>query len=193
MEFDDRQLVRRCQQGDREAFRLLVERYQRKVYRLAFGMVQNPDDAMDIVQEAFIKVHRYIDNFQGNSSFQTWLYRIASNICIDHLRRGGRRPAVEYDDEIRHESDDDGSDVMTQTRTESPERTLGRKELNGKILEAIESLSKKHRQVILLREIEGLSYEEISEALQINKGTVMSRLHHARLQLKKKLQSYLSN
>lgn len=188
---DDRQLVRLCQQGDLEAFKLLVERYQRRVYRLAYGMLNHGDDAMDVVQETFIRVHRYLDSFRGTSSFQTWVYRIATNLSIDCLRRGGRRPTVEYADELKHEDEEAHGECSLSAQVERPDNALDREELHAAMREAIAGLSDKHREVILLREVEGLSYEEIAKTLRINKGTVMSRLHHARLQLQKKLQRYM--
>ncbi|MCA9909159.1 MAG: sigma-70 family RNA polymerase sigma factor [Anaerolineae bacterium] len=191
METDDRKLVRRCQQGDLEAFKELVERYQRRVYRLAYGMLNNGDDAMDVVQETFIRVHRYVDSFKGTSSFQTWVYRIATNLCIDCIRRSGRRPTVEYEDTLKHGDDDDVGDGMLTTPAARPDKALDQQELNAAIRDAVATLSDKHREVILLREVEGLSYEEIANTLKINKGTVMSRLHHARLLLQKKLQRYM--
>ena len=96
----DLELVQRCQKGDDVAFGQLISRYQRKVFTIALGMVKTPDDAMDIAQEAFIKVHRYIGNFQGSSSFYTWLYRIIVNLCIDHLRRSGKFASTEFDERI---------------------------------------------------------------------------------------------
>ena len=96
----DLELVRRCQKGDDAAFGELVSRYQRKVFTIALGMVKNPEDAMDIAQESFIKVHRYIKNFQGSSSFYTWLYRIIVNLCIDHLRRSHKHASVDFDEKL---------------------------------------------------------------------------------------------
>jgi RNA polymerase sigma-70 factor (ECF subfamily) len=99
---DDRELVARCQKGDRNAFRLLFVRYHRRAFGLALGVVHNPDTAQDVVQEAFLKAHRHLDGFEGNASFYTWLYRIVMNVAIDHLRKQSRSPTVDYDDAVAH-------------------------------------------------------------------------------------------
>lgn len=192
MATDEKKLVRRAKRGDPQAFRTLMERYRRKVYAIAYGMVRDPEAAMDISQEAFIKVHRYLGSFQGTSSFYTWLYRIVVNLSIDHLRKEGRHDAVDYDDMIqRREPDDSEAWVVPTILDQNPLEGCDRRELSGRIAEAFEGLSDKHRAVLMLREVEGLSYEEIARTLKIHKGTVMSRLHHARRNLQKALHSYL--
>lgn len=169
-----------------------MERYRRKVYAIAYGMVRDPEAAMDISQEAFIKVHRYLGSFQGSSSFYTWLYRIVVNLSIDHLRREGRYDAVDYDDMIqRRDPDDSEAWIVPTLLDQNPLQALDRRELSGRIAEAFEGLSEKHRAVLMLREVEGLSYEDIARTLKIHKGTVMSRLHHARRNLQRALRAYL--
>ncbi len=193
MAVDDRKLVRRAKRGDPEAFKELMERYRRKVYAIAFGMVRNPEAAMDISQEAFIKVHRYLGSFQGSSSFYTWLYRIVVNLSIDYLRREGRHEAVDYDDMIqRRDPDDSEAWIVPTVLDQNPLDALDRREMADQIAVALEQLSEKHRAVLLLREVEGLSYEEIARVLKIHKGTVMSRLHHARRNLQRSLRQYLT-
>jgi RNA polymerase sigma-70 factor, ECF subfamily len=188
----DLELVRRCQAGDETAFGELVERYQRKVFTIALGMVKNPEDAMDIAQDAFIKVHRYLKNFQGSSSFYTWLYRIVVNLCIDHLRRSGKRINMEFDDKIGHQDHlADGNNMMANRNDTNPVKMLGRKELANRIQEAVDELPPYHRAVIVMREIEGLSYSEMAKAMNVSKGTIMSRLHHARQKLQQSLSEYL--
>ena len=190
---DDKQLVRRAKQGDHKAFRVLMERYRRKVFAIAMGMVRDPEAAMDISQEAFIKVHRYLSGFQGSSSFYTWLYRIVVNLCIDHIRKTGRREIVDYDDKVnRRDPDDSEAWIVPTILDTNPLKAFDRKELSGRIAAAFDSLSEKHRAVLMLREIEGLSYDEIGKTLKIQKGTVMSRLHHARKNLQRALGQYLS-
>ena len=185
-------LVKRCKRGDTIAFTKLVERYQRRIYSTALGMVKNQDDAMDITQEAFVKVHRYLDNFQGTSSFYTWLYRIVLNLCIDHMRKAGKRPAAEFDERFAYQDEsDEMSDFIANRSDLNPSKMIGRKELADHIQEAIASLPPYHRAVILMREIEGLSYTEMAKVLRVSKGTVMSRLHHARSKLKKILSPYI--
>ena len=191
---DERQLVRRAKRGDEKAFRTLMERYRRKVYSIAYGMVHNPEAAYDISQEVFIKVYRYLGSFQGSSSFYTWLYRISVNLSIDWLRKQGRHDLVDFDDSLlRREPDGAEAMVVPTLQDSDPLKALGRKELRDQIARAFESLSEKHRAVLLLREVEGLSYDEIARALKIHKGTVMSRLHHARRNLQRVLRSYVKS
>ena len=186
----DWELVQRARKGDREAFRGLVERYQRKVTALAIGMLRNQDDALDVVQEAFAKAYQNLSRFKGDASFYTWIYRIALNLCIDHQRREGRLPQVSLDP-----GDDRDEMPRPSIRDESvlgdPVRRAEDAEIRGRMREAIAELTPEHRAVILLREVEGLSYEEISQALDVPKGTVMSRLHYARRQLQARLQGLL--
>jgi RNA polymerase sigma-70 factor (ECF subfamily) len=188
-EAGDRELVRSAQRGDGQAFRRLVEKYQRRVYQLALGMLKDPDDAMDIAQETFVRVHRYLPSFKGDSSFFTWTYRIAMNLCLDAQRRKGRaeRVDVEQGDEAEIEAAmDPPSHALA-----GPQRQALNQELKGKIEEALQGLSENHRAILLLREMEGLSYEELAKVLGIRKGTVMSRLFHARLKMQNKLREYL--
>ena len=187
---DDTSLVRDARRGDAQAFRALVERYQRRVYQLALGMVKDPDEAMDITQETFVRVHRYLPSFKGDSSFFTWTYRIATNLCLDSARRRGRTERVEMDE----------SDAEIEARMDPPSAALAgpqraalNAELKAKIDDALASLSENHRAILLLREVEGLSYEELAHALGIRKGTVMSRLFHARLKMQRKLREYLGD
>jgi RNA polymerase sigma-70 factor (ECF subfamily) len=188
----DLELVRRAQEGDKEAFGQLVSRYQRKVFTIALGMVKNPDDAMDIAQDAFIKVHRYIGNFQGSSSFYTWLYRIIVNLCIDHLRRSGNQVTMDFDEKIGQlESGRDGVPTLASGAGGNPSRDLGRKELAQHIRHAVDALPPYHRAVIIMREVEGMSYADMAKTMRVSKGTIMSRLHHARQKLQRSLGEYL--
>ena len=158
-------------------------------------MVHNAEDANDIAQEAFIKVHKYLDNFKGSSSFYTWLYRIVINLCIDFLRREGRYSNVGYDDGQSHGSQGSdaavGDPLTPVDQTWNPGQELGRREAGEQIMKAIESLSANHRAVILMREVEGLSYREMAKVLDCSQGTIMSRLHHARFKLRKLLKDYV--
>jgi RNA polymerase sigma-70 factor (ECF subfamily) len=186
---DDRGLVRAAQKGDERAFRQLVERYQRRIYQLALGMTKDPDDAMDIAQETFVRVNKYLPSFKGDSSFFTWTYRIATNLCLDAQRKKNRteRVDVEEGDEAEIEAAmDPPSHALA-----GPQRQALNEELKGKMEEALSSLSENHRAILLLREVDGLSYEELAKVLGIRKGTVMSRLFHARLKMQKKLREYL--
>lgn len=188
----DLELVRRCQAGDETAFGELVERYQRKVFAIALGMVKNPEDAMDLAQDAFIKVHRYIGNFQGSSSFYTWLYRIVVNLCIDHLRRAGKRINMDFDEHSGYMNwQENGSPVLGNRLDTNPAKMLGRKELAQRIQGAVDALPPYHRAVIVMREVEGMSYSEMAKTMKVSKGTIMSRLHHARQKLQRDLGEYL--
>jgi RNA polymerase sigma-70 factor (ECF subfamily) len=190
---DDLTLVQRARSGDTRAFRLLVERYQKKVYAVALGMVKDREDAMDVVQEAFIKVHRSLDNFKADATFYTWLYRITVNVCIDVIRRRGtlRSESVEFDERLEHDLGEANLGAVSSQLGTNPEKTVLRRELGEKIEEALQQIPEKHRAILLLREVDGLSYEELAEALEIPKGTVMSRLFHARAKVQKLLSESL--
>lgn len=188
---DDLALVRRAQAGDRAAFKALYDRYHRRVYAVALGVVKSSADAQDVVQEAFTKVSRHLPDFQGNSSFYTWLYRIAMNLAIDQLRRRKAARIVDYDDAIGRDEGEEGSQLGSPLEAADPGKTHSRKELAAQIGAALETLPDYHRQVILLREVEGLSYEEIATVMEVPKGTIMSRLFHARRKLQSALAAYV--
>jgi RNA polymerase sigma-70 factor, ECF subfamily len=189
---DEKELVRRARREDQKAFRMLMERYRRKVFSIAYGMVRDPEAAMDVSQEVFIKVHRYLGSFQGTSSFYTWLYRITVNLSIDFIRKRGKRDMVDYDDMLQRREPDDIEARITPTFLDTnPLKAIDRIELRKQISKAFETLTEKHRAVLLLREVEGLSYDEIARTLKVHKGTVMSRLHHARKNLQHALHEYL--
>lgn len=192
MATDDLTLVKRVRGGDQRAFKLLVERYQRKVYAVALGMLKNREDAMDVSQEAFVKVYKYLDHFKGDSSFYTWLYRIVTNLCVDHLRKAStqRRDKGEFDEGIATEESSTAGILGSRLGT-NPQKSALRAELGAKLQEAMQELPEKHREILLLREIDGLSYEELAQILKIPKGTVMSRLFHARAKVQKILSDYL--
>lgn len=177
---DDKTLVTRCQAGDQDAFKELVQRYQRKVYGIAYGMLRDSEDAMDVTQEAFIRVHRYLDRFKGSSSFFTWLYRITVNLCIDHLRKEGKAQTVDYNDALSHADQQEAAQLRPWSLDMNPGRAMDRKELREMIDKALDQLSANHRAVLLMREVEGLSYKEMADVMQCSKGTIMSRLFHAR-------------
>lgn len=192
MDPDDSELVDRAQEGDREAFQTLVERYQEKVYSICYGKVKDEQDAKDVSQDVFVKIFRYIENFNQESSFYTWLYRITVNTCIDYLRKQSRRKEVDYDDTIQTDEEVEGNELLMPSKLGiNPDKELGRKELRKKMLEALDTLSEKHRTILTLREVEGLSYKEMAEVLEISKGTVMSRLYHARQYFQEALEDYV--
>ena len=193
MEASDNELVDQYRRGDRAAVETLVKRYQRRVYALALGVVRNPEDALDLCQEAFIKVHRYIDRFEGSASFYTWLYRIVVNLGIDHLRRNGKAQTVEYDDALDRSDDASGSTGIFPNRLGgTPAQALQNQELRQQILAGMEQLSANHRTVLVLREVEGMSYSDMAKVMRCSKGTIMSRLFHARKRMQAFLQKYLN-
>ena len=180
-----------AQRGDRDAFRTLFERYHRRAYALAFGVLRHPDDALDVVQDAFIKAHKYLDRFEGNSSFYTWLYRIVMNLALDHLRKHRRVKPVELD-ETR--IDNDGDDpLLPRILGGNPGRALFDKQLRARIDQALDQLSENHRSVLVMRELEGMSYEDMAQAMGCSKGTIMSRLFHARRNMQRRLLDLIDN
>lgn len=193
MEKTDEQLVEQARRGDKEAFRELFERYQRKVMTVAVGMVGNAEDAMEIVQDTFVKAYEHLNRFKGESSFYTWLFRIAVNRAIDLRRFRKRNPTTGLEDEFRYPDSDQPYDDFLGDEEErtDPVRHAEAHEIGKRVAQAIAELTPDHRAVILLREVEGLSYEEISRVMQCSKGTVMSRLHYARKKLQKKLKDLL--
>ncbi len=188
---EDQRLVERAVQGDQKAFRTLVEKYQRRVHTIAYGIVRNPDTALDITQDAFVKIHRNLATFKGDSSFYTWVYRIVLNLCIDRKRREARASEVDYDDAIAHGDGFTSAPTLASTGIDNPAQAAHRKELVEHMDHALGTLSDEHRTILLLREVDGLSYEELADVLNVPKGTVMSRLFHARKNFQKSLSRYL--
>ena len=166
--------------GNINAYELLVKEYEKNVYNLALRMVGNSEDAADMSQEAFIKAYNSLTSFRGDSKFSVWLYRIVSNVCLDYLRSRGRRQTVSLSTE-----NDDGEDVEIDIadETQSPERLLDRRLTRDAVRRGLAALPPEHRQILLLREIQGLSYDEIADALGIEAGTVKSRIFRARKKL----------
>jgi RNA polymerase sigma-70 factor (ECF subfamily) len=188
-ELSDRDLVRRCQRGRLEAYSELVTRYRNRVYALAFGMVRNEQDATDLCQETFVKGWQAIRGFKRNASFYTWLYRITTNLCIDHVRRRDRRPTVEFQEEV--DADTDAGMEVPPSNQPLPTDEVWRRELRELIETAMERLSPEHRVVVQLREFDGLDYAGIAKVVGCSMGTVMSRLHYARKEMQKLLRKVL--
>jgi RNA polymerase sigma-70 factor (ECF subfamily) len=185
---EDNDLVAQCQRGDAQAFDTLVTRYRGKTYAMIYNMVHNEQDAWDLAQDAFLKAWKSIGRFRGQSAFYTWLYRITTNVTIDWLRKKHIQSGTEFDDSIGLTNIEPGS--LTTPQSESlPHEKMERAEIRRRINAAIDRLSPEHKAAILMREIDGLQYEEIAEALGCSIGTVMSRLFYAR----KKLQSMLKD
>jgi RNA polymerase sigma-70 factor (ECF subfamily) len=190
MEADDLSLVTKAKAGDDDAFRTLVVRYQRKVYALALGVVKDADLAWDVAQEAFVRVHRHLAEFEAKASFSTWLFRISTHLAIDAVRRERRSQKDEVDEVNEALLADGGEGILSTALGNDPRENVLRRELAGKIEEALAALPEKHRTILVLREVEGLSYEELAERLAIHKGTVMSRLFHARKKMQAALRRY---
>ncbi len=184
----DQGLVQRSLAGDTDAFRQIVERYQSKVYNLALRMTGNPEDASDIAQESFIRVFRSLKTFKGDSSFSTWLHRIANNIVLDHLRQRRRRPLVVMSTDTVVSADEGEHPIeFGGPLSLQPEEQVLRAERMRGLEQAIQAISPEHRLVLLLRDVQAFSYEEIAAMLGINIGTVKSRLNRARLAVREHL------
>ncbi len=178
----DGEIVERAKKGDREAFGVLVHRYQGRAYRLALRVLRDEEQARDAVQDSFLKAYRSIDRFEGRSSFYTWLYRLVMNRCIDQKRRDKVKSDrhVEWEDE-RSEEAAVGAGGEPPS---GPDDDLYRAQLRKRMADAIRGLPDDARRTFELREVDGLDYAEIATALRIPKGTVMSRLHYARRKLR---------
>ena len=184
----DQKLVERVQRGDKNAFTLLVIKYQHKVANLVSRYVKNHSDVPDIVQEAFIKAYRALPNFRGDSAFYTWLYRIAVNCAKNHLVAGGRKPPGS-DIEVEDAEMYDSGDALRENA--SPEKLLLTNEIKEVVFKTIEQLPEDLRTAINLRELEGLSYEEIATVMDCPVGTVRSRIFRARDAVDKKIKPLL--
>lgn len=186
----DQQLVERVQQGDKKAYNLLVAKYQNKVANLVTRYVKNHSDVPDITQEAFIKAYRALPNFRGDSAFYTWLYRIAVNCAKNHLVSRARKPPGS-DVEIADAEIYDSGEALRENA--SPEKLMLTHEIKSVIFKTIEQLPEELRTAINLRELEGLSYEEIAEIMECPVGTVRSRIFRARDAIDKKLKPLLKS
>ena len=177
----DRQLVERCQSGDNQAFDQLVTLYRGKVYAMILNMIHNDADAWDLSQEVFVKAWKALPKFESRSAFYTWLYRITHNVTYDWIRKRKRVISGEFDDALLDEAEPGA--LTTPKSSDLPDVAMERSELRGKIAQAIKTLSDDHREVILLKEIDGLSYQAIADVVDCSVGTVMSRLFYARKKL----------
>ncbi len=187
----DAELVARVQRGDKKAFDLLVMKYQRKIMRLLSRMIRDPSEIEDVAQEAFIKAYRALPQFRGDSAFYTWLYRIAINTARNWLASSGRRPstpnALENEDGETFNEADNLSDIST------PEAMVASREIAETVNAAIEGLPEELRTAIVLREIEGMSYEDIAQSMGCPIGTVRSRIFRAREAVAARLRPMLGN
>ncbi|HEU4368551.1 MAG TPA: sigma-70 family RNA polymerase sigma factor [Methylomirabilota bacterium] len=183
MDTDDAALIQRCRAGDVAAFEPLVEKYRQRVWRLAYNTLRDREEAWDVAQEAFIRAYQALPSFRGQSAFYTWLYRIVMNLAADRARSRGAQGRA-FGTERVPEEDWDRVLPDQNPGEEAPDAAAARREARGKIMRALDTLSEDHRKIIMLGDLEGLSYREIADTLDIPMGTVMSRLHNARKRLR---------
>ena len=186
LSFDEAHLISRSRDGDAAAFGELVQIYERRVYNLAYRMCGNREDAADLAQEALVRAFKAMRRFREQAQFSTWLYRIVVNVCLDHQRSRMRHPTVSLDEPV---TGDDG-DIPRQVVADEPDPSeqYDRTETQAAVHRAIGRLAADHRAVVIMRDIQGLAYEEIAEVLGVALGTVKSRLNRARMALKEELQ-----
>ena len=186
---DDRALVHRSRKGDMSAYDELVRRYQERIYATVYHMTANHEDANDLAQETFIKAYQALKSFKGDSSFYTWIYRIAVNKTINFLKQRKHRANLSLNDlDLNAEHD---PDLVALISDKTPRRDLNLAELQEKLNAAMQKLSETHRMVVALHDVQGLSHEEIGKIMECNVGTVRSRLFYARQQLQAYLSDYL--
>ena len=187
MEQNEQLLLHKAKAGDIGAFEELIDAYQKKVFNLAFRIIGNYDDAADLAQETFVRIFKAISKFKEESSFSTWIYRITTNVCLDEIRKRKNKKILSLDEDIHM---DDG-DMKRQVESDEigPEQNAEREEVRKIVNDAINMLPEDQRVVITLRDIDGMSYEEISETLKCPGGTVKSRINRARVALKNILSS----
>ncbi len=188
---EDSQLVEKAREGDSRAFDELVIRHSRKLHATLFQMTDNYDDAYDIAQEAFSKAYRALRYFNGQSAFYTWLHSIAVNHARNFLKKRNRRQTFSLDDDEYGDHAEKNMNMADESANANPEKTAHINELQRKIKEALEKLSAKHREVVVLHDIKGLNHTEIAAMLGISEGTLRSRLHYAHKELQGLLAEYL--
>jgi RNA polymerase sigma-70 factor (ECF subfamily) len=183
----DEVLIRASLGGEEGAFRELMERYKNRAFHVAVGITGDPDDALDVVQDSFVKAYYNLKEFRFGSNFYTWFYRLLVNQAIDRWRKSSRTRTVPLDEKWLSE---EGSPPDSVAYPRTPEELARNRQLAEALTGAIAALTEHHRAVITLREVEGLAYEEIAKVLHCSVGTVMSRLHYARAKLKEALKGF---
>jgi RNA polymerase sigma-70 factor (ECF subfamily) len=180
---EETEMISRCQQGDQEALKEIFDKYHKKVYSIAYGVVRQREEALDVVQDVFIKLFRSIKNFKGRSNFYTYLYRMVMNTAIDHKRKAGKQFMSSLDVEGSFEPSDEPE--------KGPEKVLLQKELEERVKLAMDKLPAEQKAALIFRDVEGLSYQEMAEAMGCSIGTVMSRLHYGRKRMQESLKDYV--
>jgi RNA polymerase sigma-70 factor (ECF subfamily) len=189
---EDRQLIEVCQKGDKVAFEILVQRHQQHAFNIAYGVLRNYEDACEVAQDTFVRVHHALERFRGDAEFTTWMYRIVLNLARNYLRYGrrhGHGRSVSLDEPI------EGADGLVQrelpSASDAPDATVVKDEFARLVLNNIRRLPRTHREVLVLRNVEHLSYEEIAKVLGCSMGTVKSRIARAREELRRRMGSEL--
>ena len=183
MDATEKKLIELSVSGDIEAFETLIQSHQKRVYNIALRMTGNPEDAQELAQDAIVRAFTSIGKFRGDSSFSTWLYRITINVCTDFLRK--RRKTTVISMEQGPVSNENNQGIQIEEEAPGPDELAEKKQLKELVREAIDLLSDEHKQVLILRDIMDMSYKEIANTLNVNEGTIKSRLNRARAGLKK--------
>lgn len=178
---DEKKLIKKSISGDVQSFEILISRYQKMAYNIAYRIMGNEEDAKDMAQESFIKIFRYIKNFRMDSSFSTWMYRIVMNTCKDELRKK-KLKVISIDKPI--ETSDGSMQMDIEDKSRTPEELLESKETSEEVQEALSQISDNNRIVVVLRDIKGFSYSEISDIIEVPVGTIKSRINRGRHELK---------
>lgn len=180
----DEELVKKVKDGDIDAFEDIIKKYEKKIFSLIYNMLRNENEIEDIAQEVFIKVYKNLDKFHGDSSLYTWIYKIATNLCLDQIKK--RKDIIYMDEKLR--VNDDEVEIQIPSDEKTQDELYEQKELKQKLEKCIEKLPEKQRAMIVLRDIKGLAYDEIAEILELKLGTVKSQINRARLKLKELLE-----
>lgn len=189
MDYNENILIKRCQDGDIDAFEELITVHKQKVYNIAFKMLNNEEDAMDVSQETLIKVYKSIKNFNQRSSFSTWIYKVCVNTCLDFLRKNKKSDKVYYIEEFKDKNESNVNNQIMSSNYDTPEEALDKKIKIQVINDAINKLTPDFKTMIILRDVQGFSYDEISNITNTSLGTVKSRIKRARDNLKKLIEN----
>ena len=185
MKNDEAHIIHRILEGETSLYEYFLDKYSQQVFVLIVRIVENQEDAEELTQDTFLKAFEHLSSFKAESSFSTWIYRITANTCIDEMRKRKGRQSFSLEEEL--ESEEGSMQRQVADAGETPEESMLREEQKSEILQALESLSPEHKVAVILRDIKGLSYEEIAEILELTLGTVKSRISRGRNQLKQEI------